>query len=340
MISDYLQPTPPLLPDAHSLAVVTNTGPSVPFLSSDDQGNAVFGSSVIASSFSAPTGAVGFYANPTWTGPTAQVFGSLQAGGIVVGTSATGADPIPTGGLVIAGSQGPGFYATADQAFASLRGGWTSRVYGSLYVDGSIWGPGGQYSTVGPVGSQGNVGSQGPVGSQGNVGSQGPVGSQGVAGTSYTGPTGGTPNLSGYLTTTAAAATYLTQTNAASTYLAQTTAASTYLTQANASTTYLTQTNAASNYLPRPWCCGYVNGTTFQWSLGLYSATVTKGGTGIFVVTFATAPPNSSFLTFATVHGAGYATQTTNAASAVTVSTYNTSGALADLPFFLLVVDQ
>ena len=57
MLSDYLQPAPPSLPDNLPFSVVTYTGPTNPFLSSDAQGNIVLGAPLVASSFAAPTGA-------------------------------------------------------------------------------------------------------------------------------------------------------------------------------------------------------------------------------------------------------------------------------------------
>ena len=65
-----------------------------------------------------PTSNPVFYttSNPTWTGPTAQVFGTLQTANVVIGEG-TG----PAFGLLVAGSQGPGFYATADTAFTTRK---------------------------------------------------------------------------------------------------------------------------------------------------------------------------------------------------------------------------
>lgn len=57
------------------------------------------------------------------------------------------------------------------------------------------------------------------------------------------------PDLTPYLTTSAAASTYLTQSNAASTYLTQANAASTYQPQSGMSS-YLTVSNAAATYAP------------------------------------------------------------------------------------------
>ena len=105
MLSDYLRPSLPDLPENFPSSVVTYTGPTSLFLSPDDAGNIVLGAPLIASS-----------------------------GSLVVGTSATGsgANSVPTGGVVVAGSQGPAFYATADTYFACRPGGYASRVFGDF----------------------------------------------------------------------------------------------------------------------------------------------------------------------------------------------------------------
>ena len=76
--------------------------------------------------------------NPTWTGPTAQVYGTLQTANVVIGEG-TG----PAFGLLVAGSQGPGFYATADTAFTTRKeGGYNARVLGDFRGREHLWATG------------------------------------------------------------------------------------------------------------------------------------------------------------------------------------------------------
>ena len=58
MLSDYLQPQPPTGGEIIPTSVFpVYTGPTVPVFSTDDQGNLVVGTPLVASSFAAPTGA-------------------------------------------------------------------------------------------------------------------------------------------------------------------------------------------------------------------------------------------------------------------------------------------
>jgi hypothetical protein len=94
--------------------------------------------------------------NPDWTGPAAQVFGTLQSR-----QRRHRRRHRPRLGLLVAGSQGPGFYATADRAFAERKGGgYNARVFGDFYVDGNIYGPEGVYLQQGDTGPTGAPGMQ------------------------------------------------------------------------------------------------------------------------------------------------------------------------------------
>ena len=307
--------------------------------------------------------------NPTWTGPAARVFGTLQAGKVVIG-GGTG----PAAGLLVASTQGPGFYASADAASKSA-GGYNARVFGDFRVDGYIYGPEGVYSQAGPtgpagvqgsagaqgpVGSQGPIGSQGPVGPQGPVGSQGvagiqgldgiqgsigpqgPVGSQGVAGVSYTGPTGATPSLSGYLTTTAAAATYLTTASAASTYLTSATATSTYAPKASpAFSGTITYGGTDLDTLYRPWVIATIDGSTgsvTSTSGKAASVSCSRTAAGTYTVSFSTTPSGAPSAVLVTLRNAtGYGQYSGATSTSVNVALRNTSAALFDAAFAIVI---
>ena len=220
-------------------------------------------SSLLISDFS--SNAV-FYATsnqpPLYTGPVAHVFGDLLVDGTIHGPSGAYSQVGPQGPVGSQGDQGP-VGSQGPQGPVGSQG--DQGPVGSQGPQGPVGsqgdqGPVGSQGVPGPVGSQGvqgPVGSQGPQGPVGSQGAVGPVGSQGAAGTSYTGPTGSTPNLSGYLTTTSAAATYLTQTTAASTYATQTTV--------NAISTNLTNDNYGFWFYP--YLAGWVHGNSTNVSM-------------------------------------------------------------------------
>ena len=283
--------------------------------------------------------------NPTWTGPAARVFGTLQAGKVVIG-GGTG----PAAGLLVASAQGPGFYASADAA-AKSAGGYNARVFGDFRVDGYIYGPEGVYSQAGPTGPagvQGSAGAQGPVGSQGldgiqgSIGPQGPVGSQGVAGVSYTGPTGATPSLSGYLTTTAAAATYLTTASAASTYLTSATATSTYAPKASpAFSGTITYGGTDLDTLYLPWVIATIdgsNGSVTSTSGKAAALSCSRTAAGTYTVTFSTTPSGAPSAVLITLRNAtGYAQYSGATSTSVNVALRNTSAALFDAAFAIVI---
>ena len=273
-----------------------------------------------------------FYATsvgpPFYEGPTARVFGNLQTDQIVIGAAPTGSatDPIPTGGsIVIAnGSGAPFFYATSDQAFAQRHGGYTSRVFGDLQVDGSIYGPSGAYSQLGPTGEKGDVGLASTI--------TGPTGQNGAAGaaSTITGPTGAPQSLSGYATL--AGATF------SGTVVAPTINATTALQVAGA--------NISTLYQGKIWACGYVSsgqtgGTTVANNFGVSTATVSYSA-GIYTITLGTAASNGIGCIIATVQGVTPAFITTQGSgnSTVRVYTFDKTGTASALPFYFYVIAQ
>jgi hypothetical protein len=164
--------------------------------------------------------------------------------------------------------------------------------------------------------------------------------------------------LSGYLTTTAAAATYLAQTTAASTYLTQTSAASTYLTQTSAASTYLTQTGAASTYQTSAGMSNYLTTSaaasgyqgrvwvgaqvaadgTITYSTGQSAFTVSHPSTGNYTLTFTTAAPSIPSLVIVQVRSSpGFTSFSGLTTTAVQIQTYNTSASATDKAFTIMV---
>ena len=145
--SNYQQPAPMPPPDFDT--TTSSTGPAQPFFSADSAGNLVLGAPLVTSSFAAPTGAssVNFSTGvvvggsdtfPASTGAVALEIPVHQTLGLAQSTSL----------LVSDFNSNPYFYATSDPSWT----GPTAHVFGSLLVDGTIYGPSGAYPLVGPQG--------------------------------------------------------------------------------------------------------------------------------------------------------------------------------------------
>ena len=156
-------------------------------------------------------------------------------------------------------------------------------------------------------------------------------------------------NMSSYLTTTTASTTYaplaspaLTGTATAANITATGTITAPTI---NATTTLqINGVSATTALLVRPWAQGYVPsaGTTVTNQVGLKTASCSKGGTGIYNITFA-AFGNNSFSSYATLYNAiGFITISSQntGGDGIVVKTYNSSGSAADAGFFFMVIAQ
>ena len=95
----------------------------------------------------------------------------------------------------------------------------------------------------------------------------------------------------------------------------------------------------------RPWICGYVVSTATSGQLansfGLYQVNITKGGTGIYTLTFTSTVPTAYYSTFTTLYNAiGFIQISVQLTTYLTVKTYNISGVAADMGFFVQVIAQ